>query len=120
MTGIKTSCCSKTPIYRGVWGKGNIRGKSGFCKALFGGKELATIYRGFVKPYLGERSWPRYIGVCDAFEGWQDLAFGFRNNHFQYGVIKVAAFNETARRVKIIKLESGRVVWLTGEIMQQR
>ena len=22
---------SKTPIYRGVWGKGNIRGKSGFA-----------------------------------------------------------------------------------------
>ena len=28
---------SKTPIYRGVWGQGNIRGKSG-----------SRVYRGFV------------------------------------------------------------------------
>ena len=50
---------SKTPIYRGVWGQGNIRGKSG-----------SAVNRGFVwftlrmfSP-IGERKWPRYIGVC--------------------------------------------------------
>ena len=51
---------SKTPIYRGVWGQGNIRGKSGsavnrgfvwftlciLCLVLFGGKEMAAVYRG--------------------------------------------------------------------------
>ena len=52
---------SKTPIYRGVWGKGNTRGKSGsavnrgfvwctlcnyVCLVLFGGKEMAAVYRG--------------------------------------------------------------------------
>ena len=50
---------SKTPIYRGVWGQGNIRGKSGsavnrgfvwftlnVCLVLFGEKEMAAVYRG--------------------------------------------------------------------------
>ena len=35
---------SKTPIYRGVWGKGNIRGKSGFC--------LFTLY--IISPIWGK------------------------------------------------------------------
>ena len=64
------SCCkchdhikyySETPIYRGIWGKGNIHGKSGFA-----------VNRGFVclhymdnvKENLGRRRWPWYIGVC--------------------------------------------------------
>ena len=49
-TGI--SWYSKTPIYRGVWGKGNIRGKSG-----------SAVNRGFVwctlcmfSPIWGERN----------------------------------------------------------------
>ena len=50
---------SKTPIYRGVWGQGNNRGKSGsavnrgfvwFTLCMFshiwGSKEMAAVYRG--------------------------------------------------------------------------
>ena len=49
---------SKTPIYRGVWGQGNIRGKSGSAVnrgfvwiklCMFSpiwGKEMAAVYRG--------------------------------------------------------------------------
>ena len=50
---------SKTSIYRGVWGQGNIRGKSGsavnrgfvwftLCmfSPIFGEKEMAAVYRG--------------------------------------------------------------------------
>ena len=54
---------SKTPIYRGFWGKENIHGKSGFAvnrgfvcfhystvkprfTAVFGGKEISAVNRG--------------------------------------------------------------------------
>ena len=37
---------SKTPFYRGVWGQGNIRGKSGLC----------LVYIMYVESYLGERN----------------------------------------------------------------
>ena len=52
------SLYSKTPIYRGVWGQGNIRGTSGFAVnrgfvwltlymfSPIWGNEMAAVYRG--------------------------------------------------------------------------
>ena len=59
---VVSTIYSKTPIYRGVWGKGNIRGKSG--SALNRGFVWFTLSLCMFNPIWRKGNGLRYIGVC--------------------------------------------------------
>ena len=67
---------SKTPIYRGVWGKGNIRGKSGSsvnrCYTLYTSRAReACTPAGHLPVYRGFTCISGFYCITYQFKAWQ-------------------------------------------------